>query len=109
MEEHRSEETTSPLLFTLLATSLDLFKPKTYRATIHGVAESLTTLSNNRMYGHLFTFHIHFQVSTIFFRMSKKAKKDKIGTRISLKRKFNCVVKINYGKAIALKSVKNNK
>lgn len=109
MEQHRSEETTSPLLFTSLATSLDLFKPKTYRATIHGVAESLTTLSNNRMYGHLFNFHIHFQVSTIFFRMSKKAKKDKIGTRISLKRKFNCVVKINYGKAIALKSVKNNK
>ena len=77
MEQHRSEETTSPLLFTSLATSLDLFKPKTYRATIHGVAESLTTLSNNRMYGHLFNFHIHFQVSTIFFRMSKKAKKKK--------------------------------
>ena len=108
MEDHRSEETTSPLLFTSLATSLDLFKPKTYGATIHGVAESLTTLSNNRMYGHLFNFHIHFQVSTILFRMSKKAKKDKIGKRISLKRKFNCVVKINYGKVIALKSVKNN-
>ena len=61
------------------------------------------------MYGRLFNFHIHFQVSTILFRISKKVKKDKIGKGISLKRKFNCVVKINYLKAIALIGIKNNK
>lgn len=108
MENHRSEETTSTLLFTSLATSLDLFKTKMYGATIRGVAESLTTLRN---WTTTVCMDIHliliFILSTILFRMSKKPKK--IGKGISLKRKFNCVVKINYWKAIALIRVKNNK